>query len=166
MPTVDATPAKLPLRTAMEAKDITAITEAFAPDAVFRSPLTSKLVFTGRDQIGAVAQVILDVFDDFHYTGELRGQDTAFLVARARVDGQDIEMVDHLRLGPDGKIQEMTVFFRPLPATAAALRAIGAGLGRRKSPARAAIMSVLARPLALMTRAGDTVGARLVRASL
>jgi hypothetical protein len=150
----------------MEAKDISAIIESFAPDAVFRSPLTSKLAFTGRDQIGAVAQVILEVFDNFHYTGELRGQDAAFLVARARVGGQDIEMVDHLRLGPDGKIQEMTVFFRPLPASAAALRAIGAGLGRRKSPGMAAVISALARPLALMTRAGDNIGARLIRASL
>jgi len=39
---------------------------------------------------------------------------TAFLVARARVGGQDIEMAEHMRLGPDGKIQELTVFFRPL----------------------------------------------------
>jgi len=71
-----------------------------------------------------------------------------------------------MRLGPDGKIEEFTVFFRPLPATAAALRLIGAGLGRRKSPARAAIISALARPLAFMTRTGDGIGVRLVRSTL
>jgi hypothetical protein len=72
-------------------------------------------------------------------------------------------MVDHLRLNADGRIYEQTVFFRPLPATAAALRALGTRLGRRKSPVRGAIVSALTRPLGFMTRAGDGIGARLVR---
>ena len=71
-----------------------------------------------------------------------------------------------MRLGRDGRIIEFTVFFRPLPATAAALRVIGAGLGRRKSGAMAAVISALARPLGFMTRVGDRVAVRLVRSSL
>ena len=106
------------------------------------------------------------MFTDFRYTDEVRGEDTAFLVARAKVGGQDIEMTDHLRLDPDGKISEMTVFFRPLPAAAAALRLIGAGLGRRRSAARGAIISGMARPLAVMTKVGDPVGSRLIRSCL
>ncbi len=166
MPAVEPNLVKLPLRASMEARDLDAVVDAFAPDAVLRSPLTAKLAFTGREQIRAVITVILDVFGDLHYSEELRGENVAFLVARARVDGQDIEIVDHMRLGPDGKIREMTVFFRPLPATAAALRLITAGLGRRRSPARAAILSALTRPLAFMTRTGDGIGVRLVRSSL
>jgi hypothetical protein len=158
--------AKLPFRVAMEARDLGAIVESFAPDAVLRSPLTEKLAFTGREQIGTVTAVILEVFRDLHYTYEVRQDDIAFLVSRARVGDQDIEVADHMRLGPDGKIQEMTVFFRPLPATAAAQRLIAAGLGRRRSPARAAVMSALTRPLAFMTRASDGIGVRLVRSSL
>jgi SnoaL-like domain len=158
--------AKLPFRAAMEARDLGAVVESFAPDAVLRSPLTEKLAFTGREQIGAVTAVILEVFRDLRYTHEVRRDDIAFLVSRARVGDQDIEVADHIRLGPDGKIQEMTVFFRPLPATAAALRLIAAGLGRRRSPVRAAVMSALTRPLAFMTRAGDGIGVRLVRSSL
>ena len=92
--------------------------------------------------------------------------DATFLVARAKVGGQEIEIVDHLRLGTDGRIEDMTVFFRPLPAAAAALRAIGAGLGRRRSRALGALISGLTLPLAAMTRIGDAIGARLVRASL
>ena len=68
--------------------------------------------------------------------------------------------------GPDGKIQEVTAFFRPLPAAAVALRLIGAGLARRKSPARAAVISVMASPLAFLTQAGDPVGTRLVRSAM
>jgi ketosteroid isomerase-like protein len=157
---------RLPLRAAMEAGDLAAVTGSFAPDAVLRSPLTGQLVFTGRDQIAAVTQVILEVFQDFRYTDELRSGDTAVLIARARVGGQDLETAEHLRLGPDGKITEATVFFRPLPAATAALHLIAAGLGRRKSPARGAVMSVLTRPLAAITRASDGMGVRMVRSTL
>jgi hypothetical protein len=150
----------------MEARDLDAVVDAFAPDAVLRSLFTAKLAFTGREQIRAVTTVILDVIRGLHYTEELRGENVALLVSRARVDGQDIEIVDQFRLGPHGKIEELTVLFQPLPARAAALRRVGAGLGRGKSPARAAIISVLARPLAFMTRTGDGNGVRLVRASL
>jgi hypothetical protein len=147
----------------MEARDLTAIVDAFAPDAVFRSPITDGLSFNGHEQIAAISEVILEVLDDLHYTDELRGEHTTFLVGHATIDGQHIEWVDHLRLDPNGKIRELTVFFRPLPATAVALRLIGAGLGRRNSPARAAVISALARPLGFMTRIGDGIGVRLLR---
>lgn len=166
MPVPDPHPVLLPLRAAMEARDITAAVDCFAPDAVFRSPFTSNLAFTGRDQIRTLITVLVDVLTDLHYTDEAHGRDTAFLTARARIGGQDIEIADHLRLRPDGKITEFTVFFRPLPATAVALRLIGTGLGRHKSPARAAVISALTRPLALMTQAGDGIGIRLIRSAL
>jgi hypothetical protein len=166
MSTLRQTPRKSPLRAAMEARNVAAIVDTFAPDAVFRSPLTEKLAFQGREQIAAVTNVILEVFKDFRYTEEFFDEDSGFLVSRAQIDGLDIEMVDHIRLGPDGKIQEFTVFMRPLPATAAALRRIGAGFGRRKSLARAALISALTSPLALMTRIGDGIGVRLIRSAL
>lgn len=155
--------AKSPLRTAMEARDLPAISNAFAPDAVFHSPLTERLNFNGREQIGALLRVILDAFEGFRYTDELHDERGGFLVARARIGGQDIEIVDHMQFGPDGRIRDFTVFFRPLPATAVALRVIGVGLGRQKSPARAMIISALAHPLEIMTRIGDAIGIRLLR---
>jgi hypothetical protein len=157
---------KLPLRVAMEARDLEAVKDAFAPDAVLHSPLTGRLTFRGREQIGAICEIVLEAFEGLTYTEEVREGDAAFLVARARVDGQDIEIVDHLRLGPDGRISEFTVFFRPLPAAATALRLLGAGLGRRRGPLRGALISTLARPLAFITRAGDGLGVRLVRSTL
>ena len=166
MSILERTVPKSALRTAMEARNLPAIVEAFAPDAEFHSPLTERLTFKGREQIAVVSRVVLDVFDDFHYTAELLTDETGFLAARARIDGQDIEMIDHIRFGPDGKIQELTVFFRPLPAAAAALRCIGAGLGRRKGPAMGAIISALTRPLAFLTRVGDGIGVRLIRSTL
>ena len=158
--------AVLPLRAAMEARNVAAVVDAFAPDAVLRSPLTARLTFTGHEQIGALAQVLVEVLDDLRYTDEACDGSTGFLAWCARIGGQEIEGVDLLRFGPDGKIREFTAFFRPLPAAALALRLIAAGLVRRKSPARATVVSSLTRPLAAMTRAGDPIGVRLVRSAL
>lgn len=166
MTTVQSGVAKLPLRAAMEARNLPAIVNAFAPDAVFHSPLTEKLAFQGRDQIAIISEVILGVFENLHYTQELWAGDTAFLVAEARIGGQDIEIVDHIRLNQGGQITEFTPFFRPLPAAAMALRVIGSELGRRRSRLRGAFISYLAAPLALMTRRGDNVGVRLLRSTL
>jgi hypothetical protein len=164
--TLDPTPTTLPLRAAMEARDLDAVLDAFAPDAVLRSPFTSKLAFEGREQIAAVLGVILDLFEDLHYTDEIRTGASGVLVARARVGGQEIEIVDHLRLDQQGRVQELTVLFRPLPATAVALRLIGVGLARRRSRVRAALIAILARPLEFFTRTGDSVGVRLIRPTL
>ena len=122
--------------------------------------------WSGGSPFFRAAELRLDVFENFRYTDELMGDGVGFLVGRAKVDGLEIEFVDHLRFDGDGRIADITVFFRPLPATAAALRRIGARLGRRKSPMRGAMISVLAQPLALMTRIGDAIGAGLLRASI
>jgi hypothetical protein len=119
----------------MEARDLAAVVDAFAADAVFRSPLTTRLAFTGHEQIGALLQVLFEVLQD-------------------------------LQFGPDGKIGEFTVFFRPLPAAALALRLIAAGPGppQESRPGRRRL-----RPdslLGIMTRAGDPIGVRLVRSAL
>jgi hypothetical protein len=92
----------------MEARDLPAIVNAFAMDAEFRSPLTERPTFRGRERIAALSSVLLDVFDHLRYTEELLCENTGFLVSRAQIDGQDIEMVDHMRFGLDGRIKELT----------------------------------------------------------
>jgi hypothetical protein len=111
-------------------------------------------------------EVVLDVYDDLRYTDELQSGDSWVLVGTARVADNELEMVDHMRLDEHGKIRELTVFFRPLPATAVAMRLIGTGLGRRQGRARAQLISLLTRPLGFMTRVGDRVGVRLVGPTL
>jgi hypothetical protein len=128
--------------------------------------LTDRLCFQGRDQITALIEVILEVFEDLRYIEQSSVGDLAFLVARAQIEGHELEIVDLLRLGPGGRIEEMTVFFRPLPASAVALRLIGAGLARRKSRFRSALLSTLARPLGFMASTGDRVGVHLLETSI
>jgi SnoaL-like domain len=166
MPEPTETVATLPFRAGIEARDLAAVVDAFAPDAVVHSPITGALTFAGHEQIRAVFGVILDVFKDIRYTDELRGEGSAALVASAQVDGTDIELVDHMRLDEDGRISELTVFFRPLPAIAVSARAIGAGLGVRSSRSRARVISALVGPLIPLTRVGDRIGARLIGPTL
>jgi hypothetical protein len=164
---MQATPSdQLELRAAMEARDLDRAVDAFASGAILRSPLTDGLAFEGRDQIRAITQVVLEKFENLRYVSELRTGDTAFLVSRARVGGADVEIVDYIRLNPDGRIRECTIFFRPLPAAAVALRVIGAGLGRRRSALRGRLISALARPLGFLAGTGDEIGVRLVRPTL
>jgi len=63
-------------------------------------------------------------------------------------------------------ILRLTVFFRPLPAAALALRLIGSELARGKSPATGIVASTMTRPLVSMTRTGDVIGAALIRSAV
>jgi hypothetical protein len=84
------------------------------------------------------------------------------LVGRAHVDGLQLTFTDHIKLRDDGLVQEMTVFFRRLPATAAAMRRFGEHLGRQKSASRGRLISTMVAPLALMAWTGDRLGVRLL----
>jgi hypothetical protein len=154
---------KLPLRAAMEARDRRAVVAAFAPDAVVRSPFTDNLAFEGHDELDGLIAVILEVLEDLTYTDELHADGSAVLIGSARAGGLPIQFCDHLKLRDDGLVEEMTVFFRPLPATTAAMRRIGAGLARRKSAFRGRLVGAMTAPMAMMARTGDRVGIALLR---
>jgi hypothetical protein len=156
---------KLPLRVAMEARDHRAVVEAFAENAVIRSPFTDNLTFEGRHQLDELVAVILDVLEDLTYTDELHADRAAVLIGHARVDGLRVQFCDYLKLRGDGLVDEMTVFFRPLPATTAAMRRIGDGLGRRKSKFRGRLINTMTAPLALIARTGDRLGVRLLQSA-
>ncbi len=162
--TLDST--QFPLRAGVQARDLDAIVQAFASDAIVHSPITDRFMFTGHAEIRALFSVILETFEDIRYTDELRGGDTGMLMLKARIGGSDIEVTDHMRLDEQGRIQELTVFFRPMPAIAVSTLALGAGLARRKSSLRALTVSLLVRPLILFTRIGDVLAVRLVRPAL
>ncbi|MEU5884430.1 nuclear transport factor 2 family protein [Spirillospora sp. NPDC047279] len=57
-------------RAAVEAKDLAAITGTLDPGIEFHSPVMVK-PYQGRDAVTALLRVLLEVFEDFHYTDEL-----------------------------------------------------------------------------------------------
>ena len=100
-------------RAAAEAKDFSMIDELFAEDAVFRSPVVYR-PYTGREAIKMILGAVLNVFEDFRYTTQLEDGDTAVLVFETRVGEREVQGVDMLTFGADGRIVELTVMVRPM----------------------------------------------------
>jgi hypothetical protein len=107
-----------PFRRAAEEKDLESMREALAEDVVLHSPILFR-GFEGRDVVLAVLSHVVEVFEDFSYVDELAEDDRIVLRFRARVGDREIEGIDHLELGPDGRVTELTVFLRPLSAITA-----------------------------------------------
>lgn len=112
-------------RSAVEAHDLERLMETFADDAVLHSPITFS-PFEGKTAIRQLLAIILEVFEDFHYTDELRGPDgTTVLVFRTRVAGRDVEGIDLLRFDAAGRVRDLTVMVRPRSGMEALLAQVG-----------------------------------------
>jgi hypothetical protein len=112
-------------RRAVEAKDLGALIDTFAEDGVLNSPVSFQ-PFRGRKAIGGLLYVLMDVFEDFHYTDEFEAPNGGMaLVFRARVGDREVQGVDLLRFGPGGRVRELTVMIRPLSGLQALTEAVG-----------------------------------------
>ncbi|MDA3642645.1 nuclear transport factor 2 family protein [Saccharopolyspora indica] len=123
-------------RTAVEQRDAEGLEPLFAPEPRFFSPVKFT-PFEGRTAVLGVFGVLLRVFDEFRYVGELHGTaetaagapaDTHQLIFRAVVGSKQIHGIDLIQLDDDGLIEEFTVMVRPMSAVAALGEAVQAGL--------------------------------------
>ncbi len=113
-----------PFRAAVEARDLDAMAAALAPGVVLHSPVTFK-PFEGRAAVAQLLAILLEIFEDFHYTDELAGEGAHALVFRARVGERTVEGLDLLRRDASGLIDDFTVMVRPLSAAIALAEAVG-----------------------------------------
>jgi hypothetical protein len=113
-------------RRAAESKDFSQAEELFSPEVVFRSPVVFK-PYSGLEALGVLLGAVVEVFEDFRYVDQVETGDTAVLVFAARVGDRQVDGVDVLRFGEDGKIAEMMVMVRPLSG----LNALAEEMGRR-----------------------------------
>jgi hypothetical protein len=135
----------------MEARDAAAVRAAFAPDVVLSSPIIT-MPFQGRDEVGDLFEVILEVVGPIHYLAEIPG-DPHVLSFRTDVKGTELEGVDLLHLDNEGLIREITVLLRPFPGIAAFLKATGPKLARRRAGSgRATLLSLATPPLVALMR--------------
>lgn len=100
-------------RAAAESKDFSKLEELFSPEVEFRSPAVFK-PYTGIDALKVLLGAVVETFEDFRYTDQVETGDTAVLVFEARVGDRELNGVDVLRFGADGKVREMMVMIRPL----------------------------------------------------
>lgn len=116
-----------PFRAAVEAKDLDAMLATLSPDVRFSSPVVFK-PYEGREAVGYLLSLVVQVFEDFEYVDELEGErdgrKTLGLVFRARVGDKQIDGWDYLTLGADGQIEEFMVMVRPMSSMMALAEAM------------------------------------------
>jgi SnoaL-like domain len=100
-------------RAAAESKDFSAIDELFAEDVTFRSPVVFK-PYEGREAVAMILGAVVRVFEDFRYTDQVETGEAAALAFSARVGDRELDGIDFLNFGPDGRINRMTVYVRPM----------------------------------------------------
>jgi hypothetical protein len=100
-------------RAAAEAKDFSAIDELFTEDVAFRSPVVYK-PYEGRDAVAILLGAVSQVFEDFRYTDQIETGDSAALMFSARVGDRELDGIDYLHFGSDGRIDHMAVYVRPM----------------------------------------------------
>jgi hypothetical protein len=150
-------------REGVERGDARMMLDALTPDAFLRSPVAAGLRFEGREQLAALFDATTAVYEDIEVTRDFGDESSWLLGFRARIEAQEFEEMLLLGLAEDGGIEELTASIRPMPGLAAVAAAVGTRLARRHGRGRAAAMAGLTAPLVAMTRAGDSVGPRLLR---
>ena len=118
-----------PFRRAAETKDLDLLREILAEDVTFHSPVVFKS-YEGREMTMVILSNVIEIFEDFRYLDEARGDGTLVLRFAARVgDKYEIEGVDYITLDAAGLVTDLTVFMRPQKAVVAFNELMGARLG-------------------------------------
>jgi hypothetical protein len=150
-------------RRAAEAGDVDLALTAFAPDAVLHSPLTSRVSFTGHEELRALIEVAYTHLSEIHFHTDVGDSRTRVMVYTARIGGEPIEEATVVKLNSAGLISEATLFVRTLPGLVALMDRFGPDIARRNGrPLAARVLSVLAKPLLAMVRSGDRHAVPLV----
>ncbi|GAA1604317.1 MULTISPECIES: nuclear transport factor 2 family protein [Kribbella] len=151
------------LRQAGERGDADAVGAVLADDVVFHSPLTDRLTFQGRDEVVALHRDIFAVLEDLHTGEPLTRGDTQAFSFRAQVRGVELEAMNLVRCDEHGKIAELTVFIRPLPALATLFATLPPRVStRRRGPLIGTLVACVGAPLALAFRTADRLAPKFL----
>jgi hypothetical protein len=150
-------------RTAGERGDADAVSALLAADVALHSPLTERVRFAGRDEVTAMHRDIFTVLEELTTGEPLARHNTRSFTFRARVRGVELNAMVLAEFNDDAKITDLTLFGRPLPATAALFAALPPRVSaRRRGRAMGALVAVVARPIALVVRTADRLAPRFL----
>jgi hypothetical protein len=150
-------------RAAGERGDADAVSALLAPDVELHSPLTERVRFAGRDEVTAMHRDIFAVLEELETGEPLTRDDTRSFTFRARVRGVELNAMVLAEFNEDAQITDLTLFGRPLPATAALFAALPPRVSaRRRGPAMGALVAVVTRPIAFVLRTVDRLVPRFL----
>lgn len=118
-------------RDAIERGDLDGMVATLADDVVLHSPVSFK-PFEGREAVAQLFEILVRTFEDFRYTDDLPGEAVHAMIFRARIGDREVEGLDLIRPGPDGRIVDFTVMVRPLTGVVALAEAVGPQLAAAK----------------------------------
>ena len=104
-----------PFRHAVEAADLEAMMATLAPVVRFHTPVYLSPI-EDRHVVSILFGLLLETFEDFHYTDELHGESAHGLVFRTHVGDVRVEGIDLLRFDDSGLVDDFTVMIRPFSA--------------------------------------------------
>lgn len=116
-------------RAAVEAVDLDALMDTMSDEVVFRSPVTFK-TYEGKEAVRYLLSIVMRVFEDFRYVDEVEGERSAILVFETRAGDREVNGIDYLEFGEDGRIERFTVMVRPMSAVTRLAESIGAELAK------------------------------------
>jgi hypothetical protein len=148
---------------AIAARDPAALIDTLAPDVLLYSAVTA-VPFEGRDVVADTYRSVLESFDELRIVDEFQSGDTHAFFWEGRMGGRPVAGADRIRLGPDGKVREITVMGRPMSGVATFLTEIGFRLARRRrGRVVARLLRLSALPLPPMLSLLDPVTRRIIR---
>jgi hypothetical protein len=104
--------------TAIQRKELELMLQHMRDDVVLHTPLAAEPV-SGKAAIREVVSPLLDVVDAFDFREIMQGPEHVSSFFNVTVGTIQLDGMDYWLLDGAGLIKEMTVFWRPLPATIA-----------------------------------------------
>jgi SnoaL-like domain len=108
--------------------DVDALSGILADDVVLYGPLGDEPL-TGRDAVLEAMRTVGTVAADLTYEEVLSGQTHHAACFRLQIDDTVVDGIDYILLDANGKIAEVTIWWRPLPSGVAMQRHLGGLLG-------------------------------------
>jgi hypothetical protein len=126
-------------RAATEGNDMEALAAVLAPDVELVSPLSGRMTFRGRDDVGKLLTAVYGTLRDLRWTATIGDGDQRVLYGEARVVGVRMTDAMVLDLGPDGQIRRIAPHLRPWLALTLFALLLGPKVGRHPGVVRRAL---------------------------
>ncbi len=148
---------------AAQAHDVPGMVARATPDVVLSSPITTSFQFRGQRQVAEVMEDVYAVLPDASYSGDVGDDRARALHGTATIDGMQLSEIVLIELDEKGLVKSMELFMRPMPAVVALAAKLGPRVARRRGRARAAALTVMLTPMAVLMRHGERLASRLAR---
>ncbi|OBH01570.1 nuclear transport factor 2 family protein [Mycobacterium sp. E3247] len=113
---------------AMHARDAKGAAQYLAENVTLKSPIVVE-PFVGRDQAAGILRHLLGVIDEFTVVDILVSKTHFAAVFNIKAGSTNVAGMDYIHTDDTGKIDSMTISWRPLPAVVAVQNRLAPAIG-------------------------------------